>query len=1034
MASNDLVIRVRADDQASGVFGSIEGKAKGLGGALGNVVRTGAIAGAGAIAGLGIASLKMAADFETAFAEVKTLLPNLSEEAFGKLKDDIIGVSKEFGIATDKSIPALYQAISAGVPPDNVVSFMETAAKASIGGVTDLETAVDGITSVVNAYGSEVISAQEASDQMFTAVRLGKTDFTQLSASLFNVIPTASAAGVSFGDVASQLAVITASGTPTSVATTQIRAALVEAQKGGTKLDAALRDLNGVGFAELIKSGKTMPQIFETLRQSMPDEDFKNLFGSVEAMNAVLGVTGPNFDNVSSAMDEMANSAGATDAAAKVIQETFNFKLNKAVNEAKIFLMELGLQALPHVTAALEYLMPILGQVTAAIESFIYTLTTGFTEDEGTKIERIALNIRQAILDIQPVIVTLAESFVSGADLIMDALKPVVNFILNNKPVLIAAIAAIGVAILVAFGPTAVAFAAVVGLTIALGYLRDHWDEIKEKVENFVNSVENFVNSVPGLSYALSIAGDAIQDVIDFIKSLMDVVQDVVALVDALAHGEWSEAWEAFKSLAENTLELFLDYLQLGFLDEIVRMVVDFLPVLKDKGVEMLKAIGDGIVKYWDDALYMYFIGLPLLIAETIGDVVTTLAPKGLDLLKGLGNGVVEHWDTVLYAYFVGLPSLIATTIGSLAGTLLTHGRDLFLGLLSGAEGYFTTHVLPWLLGRPAAIVGAIPNPLDILHNAGRLILDGLLAGMKAAWEGIANWLGGLGDKIVGLKGPPERDIALLRNNGRLIMEGLKNGMIDGWQGVLKFLTSLSSEVSAIFTPFVQMMMQKGTAAGDAFSYAFGNAIGSAVPMAIEDAFGAPATKGNAAADKLAGVVGGFKGDIPLFTDGIGGGVDPLPFDPGATSTTGLLKSWYETIRGLTGYGDFTRKGAPAIAVLNDMFSRAGEMTMAIAQYWSERTGTPLPAVSIPFDVTKLYDYLRERGLKFDTGGWLPPGVSLAVNNTGRPERVLGPNEGGGVHIHPGAIQITAVGPLDEARFARYVTDIVRKEWSMAGA
>jgi SLT domain-containing protein len=29
----------------------------------------------------------------------------------------------------------------------------------------------------------------------------------------------------------------------------------------------------------------------------------------------------------------------------------------------------------------------------------------------------------------------------------------------------------------------------------------------------------------------------------------------------------------------------------------------------------------------------------------------------------------------------------------------------------------------------------------------------------------------------------------------------------------------------------------------------------------------------------------------------------------------------------------------------------------------------------------------------YDDGGWLPPGVSIAVNNTGKPERVMGPGE-----------------------------------------
>lgn len=39
----------------------------------------------------------------------------------------------------------------------------------------------------------------------------------------------------------------------------------------------------------------------------------------------------------------------------------------------------------------------------------------------------------------------------------------------------------------------------------------------------------------------------------------------------------------------------------------------------------------------------------------------------------------------------------------------------------------------------------------------------------------------------------------------------------------------------------------------------------------------------------------------------------------------------------------------------------------------------------------------------FDTGGWLPKGVSMAMNNTGQPEKVLGPNgvnDSGVVHTH----------------------------------
>ena len=75
----------------------------------------------------------------------------------------------------DKAIPALYSALSAGVPKANEFEFMEVAQKAAKGGVTELEVAVDGISSVMPAYGDQVSGATEVSALMMVAVREGKT-------------------------------------------------------------------------------------------------------------------------------------------------------------------------------------------------------------------------------------------------------------------------------------------------------------------------------------------------------------------------------------------------------------------------------------------------------------------------------------------------------------------------------------------------------------------------------------------------------------------------------------------------------------------------------------------------------------------------------------------------------------------------------------------------------------------------------------------------------------------------------------------
>lgn len=322
-----LVVRLKSDttQYKKGVDESkkkTQGFTKHLKTALPAAAAAGAALAAQALKQFADESLKEFQQFENGMKEVFTLMPDLTSEAMASMEDDMLAFSAQAGRVTDETVPALYQAISAGVPQENVFDFLQVASDAARGGVTDLETAVDGITSVVNAYGEEMISAGEASDVMFTAVKLGKTTFEQLSGSLFNVIPTAASLGVKFEDVAASLAALTAQGTPTSVATTQLRQAFVEASKSGTNLDSALKRLVGGSFADLIASGMTSQEIFMELRNSMPEQEFRDLFGSVEAANAVLGITSETAQTIITDFGTLEDTFGATAEAASTMAES----------------------------------------------------------------------------------------------------------------------------------------------------------------------------------------------------------------------------------------------------------------------------------------------------------------------------------------------------------------------------------------------------------------------------------------------------------------------------------------------------------------------------------------------------------------------------------------------------------------------------------------------------------------------------------------------------------------------------------------
>ena len=354
----------KSGSRLGGIF-SKAGRAVGVG------VAAGAATAATALAGIAIAGTRAAIDFEAGMREVFTLLPQLSAESRDKMSADVQAFAAEAGVLPDEVVPALYQAISAGVPQDNVFEFLRVANAAAVGGVTDLETAVDGITSVVNAYGSDVISAAEASDLMFTAVKLGKTTFGELSASLFNVIPQASALGVEFGDVTAALAAMTAQGTPTSVATTQMRQLFVELSKAGGDASDTFTQLAGKTFKEFIASGGNVQTALQLMEKHAQDTGVgvNDLFGSVEAGNAALALTGKGTEAFGNALAEMGDSAGATQAAFETMQASNAQQMKKIRANIAVVLIQLGDQFLPILSKLLDWFVRQLPAIQGMVQT-----------------------------------------------------------------------------------------------------------------------------------------------------------------------------------------------------------------------------------------------------------------------------------------------------------------------------------------------------------------------------------------------------------------------------------------------------------------------------------------------------------------------------------------------------------------------------------------------------------------------------------------------------------------------------------------
>ena len=504
-----------------------------------NVKKTGAVIGAGVskagkgltagmtlplvTAGAGFMALSgKAAEFESGMNRVFTLLPGITEDAMGEMEDDLMAFSREMGILPEEAVPALYQALSAGVPPDNVFEFMKTAAKASIGGVADIETTVDGLTSVVNAYGRSVLSAAEASDIMATAATKGKTDLGPMSDALYNVIPTAAGLGVGFKDVAAALATITAAGTPTSVATTQLRSLFSQLSKEGTNTSDAFREVAGVGFKEFIAQGGNVQGALSIMGQAADENDvaLQDMFRSVEAGNAALALTGAGADTFAANVDAMGESTGAAEEKFKTMDEGAARSMAKLKAEFSATMIEIGNEFIPILKDDLipifrDDIAPLLKDV---VGPAIKGLANAFSAmSPGMK--KVSLVVLALAAALGPVLMVIG---------------PIITGVTALAPIVATVGAAIGA---VALGPILLIVGGIAAV-IAILYILEKRFGLVTKTIGFVTGVFN--DLVDWLADAIP---KAIDTTIEFVAGLGDKLLIVLGPIGAVIYAfkHWDE-------------------------------------------------------------------------------------------------------------------------------------------------------------------------------------------------------------------------------------------------------------------------------------------------------------------------------------------------------------------------------------------------------------------------------------------------------------------------------------------------------------
>lgn len=549
---------------------------------IADAIKTGLSAVAEGVKAIGKAfadSVQAAGNFETSMAKASTLFGDVNVDT-ENLNKKMLDLSNSTGIAADELGGALYSALSAGIPVTEdmgeATAFLETAAKLAKSGFTDVDTSLSALAKTMNAYGMETDDADKIAKILIQTQNKGITTVDELGQNLAQVTPTAAAMGVSFENVGAALASMTAQGTPTAQATTQLNSLFAELGKSGTKaaqsLEAATAgtEYAGKSFTDLTNEGVSLGEILSLVGDYAAENNLSmlDMFSSIEAGKAALSITG-DLEGFNENLAAMSTEADVVGEAYEKMAATFDETLNRTKTGLQNFMISVGTEFLPSIGGILEGV----------------NLMIGGSMDEG-------------LAQIQA---ALPEFLQKGSDII--------NGLINGIVLMLPTVGQSAVDICLQLVNTLVA-----------------------QLPTIVNAgIQIILALINGLAAALpELVPAAVAAVIDIATTLIDnvdfIIEAAYQLIIGLAEG------------LINGIPVIVDKIP-QIISSIITALIRYFPKIMASGVELIVKLAGGMISAIPQ-LVMAIPQIITGIVKGFKDGIRQMKTVGVDLLKGLWEGI----------------------------------------------------------------------------------------------------------------------------------------------------------------------------------------------------------------------------------------------------------------------------------------------------------------------------------------------------------------------------------------------------------
>ena len=234
---------------------------------------------------------------------------------------------------------------------------LNKSARAATAGLTDTATSTKAVAAVLNAYHKQAKDAGDVSDTLFETVNRGVLTFEELSNTIGDVLPFASALHVDLNQVGAATSTMTKEGINASETMTRLKNVLQAFIKPSEGMNKALKK-TGFESGEALIKAKGLQGAIEAIRGTTDGSKkaLAALFPNIRALGGALALTGGNAKSAHQDLKAFGDVSGATNKALSEQAKSVSYQWNKLKAQVESVAIGFGNQLLPAINKVIGVL------------------------------------------------------------------------------------------------------------------------------------------------------------------------------------------------------------------------------------------------------------------------------------------------------------------------------------------------------------------------------------------------------------------------------------------------------------------------------------------------------------------------------------------------------------------------------------------------------------------------------------------------------------------------------------------------------